>query len=121
MTGTIHRLQRTALRVIILSVLLFGFAAGCDKDDNNSGGGNPGSNEVWIQGNAFVPSNRTVSAGTTVTWTNKEGTVHTVTGTGFDSGNLANNATFSFTFPVAGTFPYHCTIHPTMAGTITVQ
>lgn len=121
MTGTIHRLQRTALRVIILSVLLFGFAAGCDKDDNNSGGGNPGSNEVWIQNSSFNPSNRTVSAGTTVTWTNKEGTVHTVTGTGFNSGNLANNATFSFTFPVAGTFPYHCTIHPTMAGTITVQ
>jgi plastocyanin len=25
------------------------------------------------------------------------------------------------TFQSAGTFPYHCTIHPNMIGTVTVQ
>jgi plastocyanin len=39
----------------------------------------------------------------------------------FDSGNLAPGATFSFTFPAAGSYPYHCSIHPTMVGTITIN
>jgi plastocyanin len=38
----------------------------------------------------------------------------------FDSGSLATDATFSQTFDAAGTFAYHCTIHPSMTGTITV-
>ena len=115
-----------ALLSFMLTALLMGFAAGCSNEDDNgdgNGGGTPAANEVWIQGNAFNPGNRTVSVGTTVTWTNKDGIAHTVTSnTGaFGSGSLANNATFSFTFDTAGSYPYHCTIHPGMTGTITVQ
>ena len=63
-----------------------------------------------------------MSAGTTVTWTNSDGTTHTVTADGgaFDSGHLADGATFQFTFKAAGVFPYHCSIHSSMNGTITV-
>ena len=39
----------------------------------------------------------------------------------FDSKSLASNATFSQTFAKAGTFAYHCAIHPGMKGTVTVQ
>jgi plastocyanin len=64
-----------------------------------------------------------VKAGTTVTWTNNDSTTHHVASdTGvFDSGNLSPNTTFSYTFNNAGTFPYYCTIHTYMTGTIIVQ
>jgi plastocyanin len=39
----------------------------------------------------------------------------------FNSGALASRATFSSSFPTAGTFPYHCTIHPGMVGTVVAQ
>jgi len=81
------------------------------------------ANAVTIQNLAFSPATLTVSVGTTVTWTNKDSTTHTVTSnTGlFDSGFLNNGATFSFTFNTKGTFEYHCSIHTTMHGTVTVQ
>lgn len=83
----------------------------------------PGANEVWIQGRAFNPATITVTAGTTITWTNKDGVNHTVTSTTalFDSGTIANNGTYSHTFNSTGTFTYTCTIHPDMAGTVIVN
>ena len=119
------RFRALPLLPLLLAVLILGFS-GCSKDDdddNGGGGGNQGPNEVWMQSNSFSPQNLTVNAGTTVVWTNKDGTAHTVTSdTGvFGSGNLGNNATFSFMFATAGSFQYHCTLHPGMTGTITVQ
>lgn len=64
----------------------------------------------------------TVVAGTTVCWRNQDGWTHTVTSnTGvFDSGVIALGDTFSFTFDAAGSYAYHCELHPAMAGTINV-
>jgi amicyanin len=77
---------------------------------------------------AFSPATITIKVGTTVTWTNNTGAPHTVTsddGTTFDSGIntpiAANGGTFSFTFAKAGTFTYHCQIHPFMKATVIVQ
>lgn len=86
-------------------------------------GAGPGANEVFIQGMAFSPSSLTVTAGTTVTWTNKDAIGHTVTSNTnlFKSGTLSNGGTFSFTFATAGTYSYFCSIHPSMVGTITVN
>jgi plastocyanin len=76
---------------------------------------------------AFSPATLTVKVGTTVTWTNMTQAGHTVTsddGKSFDSGIsnpiAASGGTYSFTFTKAGTFPYHCQIHPFMKATITV-
>jgi plastocyanin len=71
----------------------------------------------------FGPATVTVAVGGTVTWTNNGPSTHTVTaddGT-FDSGNLSTGKTFSQTFDTAGTFPYHCSIHPFMKATVIVQ
>ncbi len=78
---------------------------------------------VTISGFAFSPATLTVSAGATVTWTNKDSVAHTVTSdTGaFDSGNIAPNATFSYKFTTAGTFSYHCAIHPSMKASVVAQ
>jgi plastocyanin len=79
---------------------------------------------VTIAGFAFKPATLTIKVGTKVTWTNTDSTAHTVT---FDdssitgSGNIPTGATFDNTFSAAGTFTYHCRIHPAMTGTITVS
>jgi len=78
---------------------------------------------VTIADFAFAPTSLTVPAGATVTWTNKGSVGHTVTADdgSFGSETLASGATFSATFAKAGTFAYHCRIHPSMTATIVVQ
>jgi len=95
----------------------------CSKSSSSNPTTNPGANEVWIQGMAFNPATITVNAGTTITWTNKDGVAHTVTSnTGvFDSGTMNVNGTYSHLFSIAGSFPYHCTIHPSMTATVVVN
>lgn len=71
----------------------------------------------------FVPPNVTILAGDTVTWTNSDGFDHDVAavgGGGFDSGHVSPRQRFSWTFQTAGHYPYRCTIHPFMAGTVDV-
>jgi len=65
----------------------------------------------------------TVSQGAVVTWSNSDSTTHDVVADAgaFDSGRMNQNGTFSFTFNQKGTFTYHCSIHPTMIGTVVVQ
>lgn len=70
---------------------------------------------------AFAPSPVTVAVGASVTWTNKDNTAHTSTGSTWNSGPIAPGGQFTMAFPTAGTFAYHCTIHPGMIGTVTVQ
>lgn len=81
-----------------------------------------GTASVSISNFSFQPGSLQVKAGTTVQWTNNDSTAHTVTSNTsvFDSGTLAVGSTFSFQFNQTGTFAYHCNIHPTMTGTITV-
>jgi plastocyanin len=78
---------------------------------------------VTIEGFAFDPAGLTLTVGDSVTWTNNDGVPHTASadGGGFDTGNIVAGATASVTFDAAGTFAYHCNVHPDMRGTITVQ
>ena len=69
----------------------------------------------------------TVSAGTTVVWTNRDNDPHTTTSGVpaeldglWNSSTLSKNDRFSFTFTQPGVFPYWCRVHPNMTGTITV-
>lgn len=78
---------------------------------------------ITIQNFAFSPTSLTVTPGTTVTWTNNDQTAHTVTvnsGTGPNSGQIMPGQSYSFTFQQAGTYPYHCSIHPQMKATVIV-
>ena len=69
----------------------------------------------------YAPNPITVTAGTTVTWTNNDTTAHTATGDGFDSGVIGAGASYQFTFQNRGTFAYHCSFHPGMVGSVVVQ
>ncbi len=97
-------------------------------DENGAGTGGTGgavgtTHSVDISAFAFDPSQLTIAVGDTVNWTNLDSTEHTATaddGT-FDSGNLANGDTFSYTFTEAGTVSYTCSYHSSMTGSITVE
>jgi plastocyanin len=71
---------------------------------------------------AFAPNPVTVSSGGFATWTNNDSTTHTVTfDSGPDCGNVAGGGgSVTVAFNVAGTYPYHCSIHTSMKGSVTV-
>lgn len=70
----------------------------------------------------YRPDPVTADAALTVTWSNTGGTTHTVTfDDGPDCGSVASTETISVLFPGAGSYPYRCTIHGSMRGTVTVQ
>jgi plastocyanin len=77
---------------------------------------------VSIAGFAFSPDPVTIHVGDKVSWTNNDGVVHNATGTapGFATGQIATGTSKAVTFNVAGTYPYHCTVHPAMTGTVIV-
>jgi plastocyanin len=78
---------------------------------------------VGIANFAYTPSSITVRVGTRVTWTNRQAAIqHTVTADdgSFGSGQLSTGVSFSHVFTTAGTYSYHCSIHPDMTGTVTV-
>jgi plastocyanin len=77
---------------------------------------------VAISGFSFSPREISVAVGDTVTWTNNDAQAHTASaddGT-WDTSAIGNGASESITFATAGTFAYHCDIHPEMTGTIVV-
>jgi len=77
---------------------------------------------VNVKNFRFRPKTLSVTAGTTVTFTNKDTTKHTATLAGtFNTHGIKPGKSKSVTFNTAGTFSYTCSIHPTMHGTIVVQ
>ena len=72
---------------------------------------------------AYSPDDLNIAVGETVTWTNTDSVAHTSTSNAgaWNSGTVAPGGQFSFTFQNAGAFPYHCTIHPGMVGTVVVR
>lgn len=89
-----------------------------------------GADEVVIgmRNFSFTPNQVTVSAGTRVTWVNCEPPNtpdgdHTSTSDNgvWDSPLLDRGEIFQRTFDETGDFPFHCTPHPFMQGTVTVQ
>ncbi len=80
------------------------------------------THEVVIQGLLYVPETLTVRPGDVVVWTNKDPFPHTATAAGaFDSGSIAPGKSWRFTAKKAGTYPYLCTLHTTMKGTLRVE
>ncbi len=76
----------------------------------------------------FTLENLTISVGTMVTWTNRDGASHTSTsGVSpnkdgiWDSPILNQGQQFSFDFNQPGVFPYWCRVHPYMVATVTVE
>jgi len=116
------RIFYSGLLAIVISAIVF---ISCSKSNGyGSSNNNPASAAatVSIKDMAFTPGSLSVKAGATVTWTNSDTTIHTVTADdgSFNSGNIAVGATYSKVFSSAGAFSYHCALHPEMTGKIVV-
>lgn len=125
---------RWRLIVCVLSVLSFVRCGGDDSSPTSPTGPTPppSGNSVTVaitQGaelrttDAFGANPLTVPVGSTVVWTNNDGTSHNprANGGAFSVNSIRSGGQGSFTFASAGSFPYHCGFHPNMVGTIVVQ
>ena len=126
--------RRTVLPVLLLA--LTGVACSSSTDYGSGGGGGtftPPTADVLIVSmarnlttTAFNPNPFTIAVNGSVKWGNGDRyDTHHIRADGanpaFESGNLAPGATYTFTFAQAGTYSYHCTIHPNMVGSIVVN
>lgn len=78
---------------------------------------------VVVEGMQFSPATLEVNAGDTVIWNNKDPYPHTATSAsdGFSSGEILPSRSWKFTAKKRGTFPYVCTLHPTMKASLVVK
>ena len=79
------------------------------------------SPKVSITDSGFSPTEVSIKAGDTVTWTNDGKIPHTVAGEGFDSGAINPGKSFSRVFETPGTYDYYCRYHPSETGKVTVR
>jgi plastocyanin len=82
-----------------------------------------GEVSVAVKDFAFNPADITAKVGQTITFTNGDSAPHTAT---LDDGScttphIASGSSDGLTFTAAGTYPFHCNVHPNMKGTITVS
>lgn len=112
-----------SLHSVALTVMLMGSLVGATAATSRAA--SPAAvhrARVTILNFAFTPATLKIRAGTTVVWTNKDSVTHTVTATRgrWGSGDLNQGQTFTHTFEKAGTYTYHCAIHPSMVAKIIV-
>ncbi|MGA8763089.1 MAG: cupredoxin family copper-binding protein [Candidatus Sulfotelmatobacter sp.] len=119
MTGKNVWVASFAAAVIIAIVLLLAGSPNVTAADQPSAA----NAEVKIDNFSFGPQTVTVPVGATVTWTNRDDIPHTVVSTDgvFKSKVRDTEEQFSYTFTKAGTYPYYCSVHPKMTGTVVVK
>ena len=106
-------LRNLAVRLVVAVALSF-----CQ----NPGSAHAEEMTVKIDNFTFEPALLTVKVGTTVTWKNRDDIPHTVVSAGkFRSKAMDTDDSYSFTFTAAGDYPYFCSLHPHMTGTIKVE
>jgi plastocyanin len=111
------------MSLVCAALLISGCGSGSGNSTHSTTAAAP--NTITIKNFTFDPATLTVSPGATITVKNEDSATHTVTATdksAFDTGNVGSNATKTFTAPSKpGTYPYVCTIHNYMQGTLTVK
>ncbi len=126
--------MRVSVRFLVSAFILTATACGSSTGTTYGGGSTPPASCAGTGASATIDATASLTfspasppaimAAQKVCWVNNSGIAHTVTSdnAAFTSGNLPNGSTVVVTFPTAGSYPYHCSIHPaTMTGTITVQ
>jgi plastocyanin len=83
----------------------------------------PKMHTVVMEATAFTPTNVTVAVGDSVVWANKDPFPHTATSKegGFDSNQVQAGKSWKYVARKKGEFPYVCSLHPTMKGTLRVN
>ena len=90
-----------------------------------AGGGEGAANATHAEMRTmtFAPKRLEIAAGTTVTWTNNDQLVHTLTADdgSWDSGPIEPGKSWSHTFTQPGEYAFHCTPHPFMKAVVVVR
>ena len=110
--------------LIIAAALLLTACGGGAPTRGTASGSTVRGEHITISNFMYSPMSLSVSPGATVTVTNKDAVTHTLTATGgqFNTGDIAQGRTKTFTAPTRpGTYHYICDIHQFMTGTITVR
>jgi plastocyanin len=108
------------------------FLVGCGSSSPTTptGGGGGGAADVTItivgiDGNmSFNPAPASVKVGQTVSWRNSDAIAHDVAqdAGAWDTGTVSPGSTSApIKMSAAGTFNYHCSFHPSMVASLTVQ
>lgn len=105
-----------------------------DTNTTGGGGGTPSDNvQAQVKINVvadpttvgkYDPSPASAKVGDTVEWIwQDDSSSHTVTAddSSYDSGTLSKGQTFTHKFTAAGTYKFHCSLHSSMLGSITVS
>ena len=83
-----------------------------------------GGTRVGITNFVYEPKELTVPPGTKVTWVNNDNAPHNVQDLSElkipISRDLNKNEAFSIMYEKPGTYPYNCSLHPFMTGTVKV-
>ena len=108
---------------LLSTVMVAAFLLSAASPDSSAKAPQPATAEVKVDNFSFGPATLTVAVGTTVTWANRDDIPHTIVSTekAFKSKVLDTDEKFSFTFDKAGTYPYFCSIHPKITGSVVVQ
>ena len=118
-----RRVWIAGLAAAMIAMVLL--SAGSPNGAANAQQAAPATVEVKIDSFSFGPATVTVAVGTTVTWINRDDIPHTVVSTddpkAFKSKVLDTDEKFSYTFAKPGTYPYFCSVHPKMTGTVVVK
>lgn len=122
-------------RLLSLSAALFLtllLAAGCGSSSKPAASSSSpraagGADVIVIKNFGYHPGTLTVAPGAMVTVMNEDTATHTVTATAphpaaFDTGDVSPGGSETFKAPTTpGTYPYICTIHQFMHGTLVVS
>ena len=109
------KILKSVLLIIGTAIII----TGCEKDKTDNVSGNF---VVTMKNAAFSPASLTITTGSTVTWTNDDNVIHTVTTVdgNLNSGDIAVGASYSKTFSTAGTFNYYDAHNTSMTGVLVV-
>jgi plastocyanin len=129
-----HRLSSLAALAAVLSILVVGCGGGDEPSGGSSSGGSSsqhassggtaGGDAVKISDFKFLPGTDTVKSGASVDVSNDDSTTHTATaddGHSFDTGDINPGSSKTVSVSKAGTYAYHCSIHPFMHGKLVVR
>ena len=130
------RTLAAAAAAVALTAAVVGCTASASGTVAPSTGASPSSNSgspagnpqmtatVTVKNNKFIPETVTIKKGGTITWKNEDTYKHDATPTGTPAGftavQLDGSASGTATFAATGSFPYYCTIHPSMKASVTV-
>ena len=115
-----RRIVTGVLAAALAAVIATGCSASAADEPTSGAHGDPsGDATVILAAVSFAPADLVVGAGTTVNWTWEGGVVHDVSGGVFNS-LVQSEGDFEHTFHEVGVYPYRCSLHGAMGGTVTV-